>query len=199
MAFQHFSFPQVVRDLGLTVASADLYHAIPPATLRPDFLENLADEAGFAGILHTEKARSEFIIAPVLWELRRRHPGKFGLFSGVELDADSTRGLNGVCDFLLTRSPQQYLIEGPLLSIVEVKNDNTKNGLGQCIASMVAAQVVNQARGESAGNVIYGVVTTGTLWKFLRLSDTTVTIDEVEYAINDAAKIMGILDDIVAP
>jgi len=40
---------------------------------------------------------------------------------------------------------------------------------------------------------IYGSVTTGSIWKFLKLENTAVYIDLKEYHINNAAKIIGIL------
>src|SRR5207244_11277878 len=60
--------------------------------------------------IYTEKARSEFIIAPVLLELRHSFGGSFGLFSGIEFNVDSARGLNGYCDFILTRLPRQLVL-----------------------------------------------------------------------------------------
>ena len=61
------------------------------------------------------------------------------------MDGDAARGLNGVCDFILTKSPLQHVLTAPFVTIIEAKNDNLRNGLGQCIASMVAAQLLNQA------------------------------------------------------
>src|SRR5437016_11713868 len=110
MAFQNFTFPQVVQDLSLALADADLFSQIPPASVRPDFLAQVLEGANLASAINTEKARSEFAIAPVLFELRRLHVGHVGLFSGIELDADTSRGLNGVCDFVITRSPRQHVV-----------------------------------------------------------------------------------------
>ena len=121
MAFRDFAFPQVQQDLGLTVDEADLYAAAPPATLRPDFVATLTEGARLALAINTEKAKSEFIIAPVLLELRRLLGGTFGLFSGIELDVDVSRGLNGFCDFILTREARQFVLSTPLVAIVEAK------------------------------------------------------------------------------
>ncbi len=40
---------------------------------------------------------------------------------------------------------------------------------------------------------LYGVVTTGSTWKFLRLTGRTVTVDETEYYIDQPEQIIGIL------
>ncbi len=196
MAFQHFLFPQVAQDLGLTLADTDLFSQVPPAAIRPDFLAQVIEGANLASAVNTEKARSEFAIAPVLLELRRLHPGRFGLFSGIELDADPARGLNGVCDFVITKSPRQHVVSAPLITIIEAKNDNLRAGLGQCIAAMCAAQVLNQAASVTVA-AVYGAVTTGGAWKFLRLAGAEVTLDFVEYHIESLGKILGILGHIV--
>ena len=44
---------------------------------------------------------------------------------------------------------------------------------------------------------VYGVVSTGSAWKFLRLVGTSLTIDVPEYYIDNLPKIMGILKNIV--
>jgi hypothetical protein len=196
MAFQNFQFPQVVRDLGLTLADADLFSQVPPTAVRTDFLAQVLEGANLASAINTEKARSEFVIAPVLFELWRSHPGRLGLFSGIELDADPGRGLNGVCDFVITRSPRQHVATAPLITIVEAKNDNLRSGLGQCIAAMCAAQVLNQAASPPM-TAVYGAVTTGTAWKFLRLREVEITLDLVEYHVESLSRILGILAHIV--
>lgn len=67
-----------------------------------------------------------------------------------------------------------------------------KSGLGQCITEMVAPQLFNQRNGESIES-IYGAVTTGTDWKFLKLIDKTIWIDKRDYFINEVSHILGIL------
>ena len=196
MAFQQFTFPKVLKDLGLTLSDADLFAGIPEELVQPDFRDAILDASDMASAMDTEKARSEFVIAPVLMELRRRHRGAFKIFSGVELVGDPTRGLNGICDFLLANSPSQYIVTGPILSVVEAKNDNTRSGFGQCIASMVAAQIVNGGDGGSR-SAVYGVVSSGSLWKFLKLTDAMVTIDAAELTIVELGKILAILGSIV--
>ncbi len=146
--------------------------------------------------INTEKARSEFLIAPVLLELRRWAGERLGLFSGVTLDGDAAKGLSGICDFLLTISGRQLIVSSPIITVVAAKNDNLLSGLGQCIASMVAARMVNE-RENQPGRVVFGAVTTGSAWKFLRLEHTNLTIDRREYVIENAGKIFGIFKQIV--
>ncbi len=196
MAFSDFTFPQVQQDLGLTIDEADLFSPIPTVALREDFVTTLTDGATIALAVNTEKAKSEFIIAPVLLEVRRLCGGAVGLFSGVALDVDPAKGLNGVCDFLLTKTAHQFILNAPIVTVVEAKNDNLRNGLGQCIASAYAAELYNQ-RAESPIQAVCGVVTTGSAWKFIRVTGTTVTLDLKEYYIDNLGKLIGVLKYIV--
>ncbi len=196
MAFGDFAFPEVHQDLGLTVLEADLFSQVPAIVPRDDFLATLAEGATLALAINTEKAKSEFIIAPLLLELRRLMGGAIGLFSGVELDVDAAKGLNGVCDFILTKEAHQFILRAPLVAIVEAKNDNLRNGLGQCIAAMYAAELYNQRSGNRIP-AVFGVVTTGSAWKFLRLEQTILSIDLKEYYIDNAGKILGVLKHIL--
>lgn len=196
MAFGDFTFPQIQHDLGLTVNEAELFDAASAAVVRPEFQAQLSLATEIALSVNTEKARSEFIIAPVLLELRRIVGDRLGLFSGVSLEGDAARGLNGVCDFLLTTSGRQLVVAAPLVAIVESKNDNLLSGLGQCIAAVVAARMVNEREG-SVGRLVYGTVTTGSAWKFLRLEGAKLTIDRREYSIDNVGKVLGIFQAII--
>ena len=132
------------------------------------------------------------IITPILLEARRRLQDSIGLFSGVEFTVDGERGLNGVCDYILSRSLEPLVITAPVVMIVEAKNDNLKAGYGQCLAEMVAAQKFNQQESADA-RPIFGVVTMGTLWKFLKLEGTLVSIDLPEYHLEALDQVLGAL------
>jgi hypothetical protein len=44
---------------------------------------------------------------------------------------------------------------------------------------------------------VFGVVTTGSAWKFLRLTGTIVTLDLKEYYIDNPGKLVGVLTHIL--
>ena len=155
MAFRDFDFPEVQQTLGLTLAEAELFPGVQPANLSAAFEERMRGDIALALALNTEKARSEFIIAPVLSELRRMLGGSFGPFSGVQFDVDVSRGPNGVCGFIRTRSPLQSVLTAPVVAIVGSKNDNVRTGLGPCIAATVAAWEFN-ARSQPPVAAVYG-------------------------------------------
>ncbi|MDZ8186438.1 MAG: hypothetical protein RMX96_16510 [Nostoc sp. ChiSLP02] len=140
----------------------------------------------------SEKARSEGIIYPVLLEVRRILNRQVSLFSGEDFTVDESVGLNGICDFLLSRSPEVLEIEAPAIVIVEAKKADLRTGFGQCIAEMVAAQRFNAAKNRPVP-VIYGSISSGTQWRFLKLEDNTVTIDLMDYPLPPVEQILGFL------
>lgn len=124
----------------------------------------------------SEKARSELIISPVLVEVCRILNRQISMFSGEDFNVDESLGLNGRCDFLISRSTEQLAIEAPAIVIVEAKQADLKTGIGQCVAEMVAAQKFNEAK-QKPLPILYGSVSNGLQWQFLKLSGTEVTID----------------------
>ena len=180
-------------ELGVQIEDRlNLFEDISPVAYSDLLTQLLKQYSPLAIAIGTEKARSEFIIAPILFELKQQLSDRISLFSGREFNVEPIRGLTGFCDFLISQSPEQLLIESPVVTIVEAKNDNIASGIGQCIAEMVAAQIFNE-RKQNAISTIYGVVTTGSNWKFLRLKGSIVEADLNEYYLNDVGKLLGIL------
>lgn len=192
MSYRDFQFPGVVRDLGLTLDNVSMIPALTPVPVRPAWLASLNHGVRLARGIGTEKGKSEFVIAPVLLELMDLLQDRSSVFSGIEFNVDPTRGLNGYCDFLISRSPVVYVLQAPVVAVAEAKNDNVLTGLGQCIAGMRAAWVFNAAEGIPV-NQVFGVTTTGFEWKFLRLRDTALTIDLDDYLITDPGRILAAL------
>ncbi|MGB3640425.1 MAG: hypothetical protein WBA39_23055 [Rivularia sp. (in: cyanobacteria)] len=159
----------------------------PSATLTAYLEESLPLAASAS-----EKARSEGIIYPVLLEVRRILNREISLFSGEDFTIDESIGLNGKCDFLLSRSPEVLEIEAPAIVIVEAKKADLRTGFGQCMAEMVAAQRFNAAKNRPV-SVIYGSITSGTQWRFLKLEGNIVTIDLMDYPLPPLEEILGIL------
>lgn len=194
MPYSDFTIRQAQRDFSLEIIEkAGIFSIIEPAQTSDVFSNILEENIPLAVSINTEKARSELIIANVLLELRRIFQQKDQLFSGVEFNVDKERGLNGFCDFIISRSPEQLFVKAPIIAIVEAKNENIMSGIGQCIAEMVAAKQFNEQDGESV-SAIYGAVTSGTAWKFLKMNGSTIYFDLKDYSIDDnPSRIVGIL------
>jgi len=194
MAYSDFDLKKVRRDFGLQIdEQPDLCAHVPPVQPGITLAHTLAETAHLAIAINTEKARSEMLITPVLLDIWRQAQSQISLFSGTEFTVDEARGLTGYCDYILSRSKEQLTINAPVVMIVEAKNENIKGGLGQCVAEMIAAQLFNEREGNAI-DTIYGAVTTGEIWKFLKLVSAVASIDLSDYYIvRDAPKILGIL------
>lgn len=192
MAYQDFSIEKVERDFSITIADApNLFETIPEREPSPLLRSLLAEFTPLGSAIGTEKARSEFIIAPILAEVRKLAAHHVSLFSGNRFDVDSAKGLTGYCDFLLSFSASQISISAPVFAVVEAKNDNINAGFGQCMAEMIAAQIYNQEKKKPI-DAIYGCVTTGSIWRFLKLVESGMSVDSVEYYLDQLPKILGI-------
>jgi hypothetical protein len=193
MAYSDFKLNEVSQRFGLTVNEASgMFADVPEAECSDLLVTILGENVDLAVAINTKKARSEMIISPVLLEIRRKFKGQISLFSGVDFTVDVQQGLNGFCDFIISSSKEQLFIRAPVITLVETKNENLKSGLAQCIAEMVAAQLFNERQGNEIKS-IYGVITIGTIWQFLKLQDKVISIDLSEYYIKDIKKILGIL------
>jgi len=193
MAYSDFTLKKVKTDFNLkTVENVSLFSDIQPIEISEYLATTLARNVPLALSINTEKARSELIIINILVEVKEMPSEDISLFSGVDFTVDKERGLNGYCDYIMSRSSEQLYIDTPVVAIVEAKNENIISGLGQCIAEMYAAVLYNE-REEIHLPCIYGAVTTGDEWKFLKLEKDTAYIDRPSYYMSDLAKIIGIL------
>ena len=198
MAYRNFTLEAVVTRFQLEITeSANLFSEIEPVALRSDFAADLARNVQLASAINTEKAKSELIVAPVLVELREQTGRRISLFSGIDFSVDAESELTGVCDFLVSLSPVQHLLQAPVLALVEAKKDDLTLGLGQCAAEMIAAQRFNAEKGNDI-SWVYGCSTTGTDWKFLKLAERCLHIDMELYPIRQCDNILGILASMVA-
>ncbi len=198
MAYESFTLTQLQGDFALTfLQSENIFGDVP--TVEPSAFLRLAIERGLPLVVGkaSEKARSEFLVAPILMEVREVRNHAVAVFSGVKFDVDKKAGLFGYCDFLLSRDPLQREIQAPVAFVTEAKKEDLNAGIAQCLAEMVAAQRFNENRGKPVVP-IYGAVTDGTRWQFSQLENQTATIDLREYTITELPQILGILVHMVS-
>jgi hypothetical protein len=193
MPYSQFTIEKAKRDLKLTIIEGVRFF---PDTITPVIpssrLGTILEDLPWAIAVGTEKARSEVIINPMLLEVRRILNREISVFSGEQFDVDIDAGLNGVCDFLISRSKEQLTVEAPTIVVVEAKKADLKLGLGQCIAEMVAMQRFNETSGLPI-KVVYGCVTSGTQWRFLRLESQIITIDLNDYPLPPIEQVLSFL------
>jgi hypothetical protein len=196
MAYSDFTLETAGRLLGVVSRPVNLFPNSQPVPA-PAWLSDALARGG-QGIhlsLISEKSRSEFVVAPVLLAGRELSGDRFAIYSGQRLDVDPSRGLVGECDFILTASEPVLPLRAPIAVVVEAKKNDIEGGLGQCIAQMVAADQFNQASGRT-GAPIFGCVTTGEAWQFLKFSGSDVMMDRQRFYIDNIEKILGIIQSI---
>ena len=103
MAYSDFTLEKAAAVLGITTQEADLFPKLVPLSIPSWLNETLGKRTQLA--LISEKARSEFIIVPILLACRDLSQDSLAIFSGQRLDVDPAQGLIGECDFILAIAP----------------------------------------------------------------------------------------------
>ena len=198
MAYSNFTLETVQKAFQLeSVQTVGIFSETEPIEPSIELTKALAKKVPLAVAIGTEKAKSEMIVADLLVELREHFEHRISLFSGIDFNVDTENDLTGVCDFLVSLSPNQYYLEAPVIILVEAKKDDLITGLGQCVAEMIAAQRFNAEKGNDIP-CIYGATTTGVNWLFLKLEGKRLHIDMSTYMLERCDRILGILASMVA-
>ena len=193
MAYSGFTMAQLRKEYGLTITTQDaLFAEVPPVAVPVWLKDTLARQTDFALQSGSEKARSEYLIAPVLLAVYEQSRDYANLFSGIEFKVDEARGLAGFCDFMFTLAPRTLELLAPVISVVEAKKEDINGGIPQCLAELIAAQIFNAEEGITR-ETLYGIVSTGEVWKFLQIRGTHATVDTDDYFLNQPDKIIGII------
>ncbi len=195
MAYDDFTLESIAQQFKLKLIDSHFCEFLSTIEPQVDFLSIFNQSFSLAQTSRTIKARSELSVSPILVEATRLTNEQVQIFSGEEFNVDRERGLDGFCDFLLNRSENPFTIDAPVLMLV--KGGEIETELGQCVAQMVAAQVYNQSQEQSIP-VIYGCVTSGKFWQFLKLEGNNVTIDLTTYSAIPIQKILGILKSMLS-
>ena len=197
MPYDQFTTLRAVKkQFGLKIENKRLFSTVEPVEPSDWLKQTISKSAARRMAFFSEKSRSEAIVFPILLELNNRNDDVFNLYSGAFIDADKEKGLNGECDFVLGLGKQNIEVEAPIFCIVEAKDNDIDLGVPQCIAQMYGALLYNK-QDENAVSVIYGGVTTGDTWLFLRLENDTVYIDEGFYYLAKLEDILGVLQSVI--
>lgn len=193
MSYQSFTTIELKQKFGVEqILRQNVFNNIKPRAISDWLRMTLTDTVDFALTLGTEKARSEFIIAPIFFELRKQSHKQISVFSGLEFNVDKRLGLNGFADFLVSRSAYQAALEAPVVVAVEAKRQDFERGFTQCIAEMIAARIYNERQQKEVAQ-IYGCVTTGDIWRFLVLRGNLAEIDTKVFELSELEQIFGVL------
>jgi hypothetical protein len=194
MSYSRFTSEELNVKFGIEQSfQTSLFASVKPREVSDWLKQTIELNLDFALEQGTEKARSEYIIAPVFSELRQKSKKQISIFSGIEFNVDRQNKLTGECDFLISRSHIQTFLKEPVVVAVEAKRQDFEKGYVQCTAEMIAAKMFNEQKGNKI-HKIYGCVTTGNVWQFLVLDGKYVAIDTTAFDINeDLERIFGIL------
>jgi hypothetical protein len=194
MSYSDFTIEEVRRRFHLMFRDQPLFPEI--GTIEPfAWLAHMLKEGKDLAVL-SEKARSEFIVAPVLMACRELLQGKIHVFSGITLNAAPEQGLTGECDFILARTASTFAVQGPLMVVLEAKKNDIEEGLGQCAAQMLGARLYNEKDGTPVP-IIYGCVTTGDSWQFSKLEGHELILHPARLRIEEVGKILWLLVECV--
>ena len=194
MAYRDFTLTKLRQSFHLIQQRQLLFDEIPSIPPTTWLIETL--QQGMELVIDTEKARSELLVMPILLANRMIHHQQVSIYSGEMLNVAPEQGLNGECDFILTYSAPLAEMQSPIVTIVEAKNHDIDSGLGQCAAQMIGARLFNQ-RDQLPLETIFGCVTTGEAWHFLKLEQDRIIIDTKRYYIDHVEYILGILHLII--
>ncbi|MGI4870478.1 MAG: hypothetical protein ACRYFX_04785 [Janthinobacterium lividum] len=195
LTYSQLDFQDLREQFGVEVQSkpflpVPLQPLLPPSWLR----EFLADNPLTPAITKSEKAVSEAVIYPILSAIRKQYSTSIGLFSGEPL---AGAGMVGICDFILSANPNSFEARPPILVLVEAKRQDLLKAVPQCVGEMIAAQRLNQDA-DLNFPAVYGCVTTGSQWQFLRLSEQEALLDPRIFYYPETEAILGALSWIVS-
>jgi hypothetical protein len=197
MAYSKFTLSEVIEKFDLKIKRENIFEAVKLVNISDFLKETLLRGTAIALPNGSEKARSELLVSPFLVELKQINHNTISVFSGEILDVDKKKGLNGECDFILSYNDNQLFIDAPIFTIVEAKKNDIGEAFGQCVAQMMGAKIFNEKHKKGI-TTIFGCVTTGDRWHFLRLQDSLVSITPKDIMLEgNEALILGTLQIIV--
>jgi hypothetical protein len=193
MAYSDFTLEDLREKFGINNHVQMLFEPLLP--MEPsEFLKDQFEHVRGLPI-RTEKAKSEGIVFPLLLELRARNNKFFTFYSGDNLNVDEQRGLKGECDFILAKDIGSFDLNYPIIQVVEAKKNDLEIGVPQCAAQMVGAKVFNEKKGVQIEK-IYGCVTTGDEWLFMKL-EGDLFIDDRKYYLNEISELLAVFQSII--
>ncbi len=193
MAYTDFTLSDLEEKFGVKNERKSLVFI--SQTVRPSERLRAELEESTEMPIKSEKARSEWIVVPILKELRTINSKFFTIYSGDTLVGDKEAGLQGECDFILSKDTKSYEISIPIFQIVEAKRNDLDEGIKQCSAQLVGARKFNEKKGITTEK-LYGCTTTGDVWQFIEYSDK-LYIDDNKYYLGEIGELLGIFQSII--
>ncbi|MCY7345552.1 MAG: hypothetical protein LH614_04960 [Pyrinomonadaceae bacterium] len=182
----------VVERFNLDMRLQRLFQEIEPVSPSEWLLETLSVSELLP--LTNEKSKAERVISPILTEVAKVYTEKVSFFSGEQINVKPEDDLSGECDFFFALQPPKLYIDAPIISLTEAKDEDMDWGIAQCAAQMLGAKYFNDARNKSIP-IIFGCVTTGTDWQFLKFENDVYYVDTKIYT--DLKEILGVWHHVI--
>ena len=145
-------------------------------------------------VLTNEKTKLERVVSPILLEIAQAYTENFSFFSGELLDVNEADDLVDECDFFFTLHPPRPYVDAPIVAMIKSKDEDLEWGVAQCAAQMYAAKLYNETEGKVMPT-IFGCVTDGTEWQFVKLENDVFHLDN--RVITDLPSILGVWHQIL--
>jgi hypothetical protein len=195
MGYSNFkNLKQTLKKLNLEEFDVPLFSAIDP--VEPSEWLKQAIAIAKRTPMTNEKSKAERVISPVLLEVAMAFETQVTLYSGEDLTVDVSRDLSGECDFFFSKHPRKSVMEAPIITFVEAKDEDFEYGQAQCTAQMYASQIFNEQEARPMP-AIFGCAVTAGEWKFLKLEGKRLSIDTETYYLNELAKVLGVFHHII--
>ena len=193
MAYSNFTLAKLKKDYGLLQKDIFLFKDIEIVEASQRLKDDLQDAKEVP--MMSEKAKSEYIIAPITRELKRNYPF-ISIFSGYTFNIESDKELSGSPDFLISAKSGIVEPERPIFCLFESKNKEAGEGFAQCAAEMYATKLFNEAKNIFLP-FVYGCVTNGSEWSFLKLENNILWIDTDRYYLQNVGEVIGVFQVII--
>lgn len=189
MGYSNYKKIKQVRDcLKVRITASDLFDGLPIEPIAPSEWLRISLKKAYSTPPNNEKAKSERLVSPVLLEVLADFEAEVSFFSGEEVNINAEDNLAGPCDFFFALSPPSLVLESPIISIAEAKDEDLEWGLAQCAAQVYAANLYNKQEGRELP-VLFGCATTGTEWQFFKFENNTFYIDKKP--MSDLPQVLG--------
>ncbi len=193
MSYSDFTLRDLQNKFGIKNHVAHLFDKLEPI-MPSDWLKTTLFKTAQLPA-RSEKSKSETIVFPILLEIRDRNNNFITIYSGENLNTDDDNGLKGECDFIITKDVGTFDLNCPIIQVVEAKKNDIDIGVPQCAAQMLGAKIFNE-KNNSPVEFIYGCVTTGEEWLFLKLGKDLI-IDKRKYFLIELGELLAVFQQII--
>jgi len=196
MVYKKYNKKKIKDILNLRVRKINLFEGVTVPKIQMSQRLILNMEAAQFLNLTTEKAVCEHLVSPVLTEICLSNEDVVDFYSGEQRNVDSSRDLNGEIDFLFSKASESLGFEAPILCITEAKIGLIDKGIPQAAAQMYGVRLFNEKEGKPL-KIVYGAVTDGKTWRFLKLEDDILYTDIIIYYLDNLPLLLGTLQWII--